>query len=155
LLSTPRQKNFTKTADGWFTELTNLHGQTKGYNDKKKYGALHAVYLEAEQVWQKINDLSAKTPAKLKKKLSKALWEVLQAKDEKFRWYKDWLDKQQDVTNAQANYDTFKTNRRRDFIWEAEDVEAADGGTTNGGSDYGAGQGSTTYASSQSVVQQH
>ena len=92
------------------------------------------MYLEAEQVWQKINGLTSATPAALKKKLTDTLWKVLQAKDERFRWQQDRLDKQQDVTNAQTNYDTFKTNRRKDFIREAEDVEAEDGCSP---SDYG------------------
>ena len=53
--------------------------------------------------------------------------------------------------HAQTNYDTFKANRRKDFIREAEDVEAEDGATTNGGYDYGTGQGPAPYASSPSV----
>ena len=118
------EKAFKKTADGWFADLKDLHEQAKSYDDKKKYRSLHAVYLEAEQVWQKINGLTSETPAALKKKLTDKLGKVLQAKDERFRWHQDWLDKQQDVTNAQTNYETFKTNRLKDFIREAEDVEA-------------------------------
>src|SRR5207249_3247246 len=88
------EKAFKKTVESWFTDLKDLHGQTKNYNDKKKYGSLHAVYLEAEQVWKKIHDLTAETPAALtpaafKKKLTDKLWRVLQAKDERFRWHKD------------------------------------------------------------------
>jgi len=150
------EKAFKKTVESWFADLKDLHGQTKNYNDKKKYGSLHAVYLEAEQVWKKIHDLTAETPAALtpaafKKKLTDKLWRVLQAKDERFRWHQDWLAKQLAVTLAQTNYDTFKANRRKDFIREAEDVEAEDGATTNGGYDYGTGQGPAPYASSPSV----
>jgi hypothetical protein len=159
------KKTFKKTVDGWFTDLKDLHGQTKNYNDKKKYGSLHAVYLEAEQVWRKINGLTSKTPAEvkpptesklktpaeLKKELTEKLWKVLQAKDERFRWHQDWLDMQLAVTNAQTNYDTYKVNRRKDFIREAEDVEAEDGATTSGGTDYGTGQGPATYSTTTPV----
>jgi hypothetical protein len=163
------KKTFKKTVDGWFTDLKDLHGQTKSYNDKKKYRSLHAVYLEAEQVWRKINGLTSKTPAELKtpaesklktpaelkKELTEKLWKVLQAKDERFRWHQDWLDMQLAVTNAQTNYDTFKTNRRKDFIREAEDVEAEDGAPTNGGPGYGTGQGPATYSTTTPVEQRY
>lgn len=118
-----KEKSFKNTADGWFADLKELHVQAKEYNEKKKYGSLHAIYLEAEKVWQKINGLASETPAVLKKKLTDKLWEVLQAKDERFRWDQDWFDKQKDVDNAKTNYKMFNTNRRKDFIREAEDMD--------------------------------
>jgi hypothetical protein len=139
------EKAFKQTADGWFAELKDLHEQMKSFDDKKKYRSVYAVYLEAEQVWQKINGLTSETPAALKKKLTDKLREVLQAKDERFRWRQDWLAKAQDVTNAQTNYATFKTTRLRDFIREAEDVGAEDGDKQNGKTDNETGKGPATY----------
>src|SRR5262249_5251756 len=131
-------------ADGWFADLKDLHEQAKSFDNKKKYRSVYAVYLEAEQVWQNINGLTSEGPAKLKNNLTDKLRKVLQAKDERFRWQQDWLAKQQGVTNAQTNYETFKTNRLKDFIREAEDVEAEDGEKQNEKTENETGEGSAT-----------
>jgi hypothetical protein len=145
------KKAFKRTADSWFNDLKDLHGQAKNYNDKKKYRSLYAVYLEAEQVWKKIYDLTSETPAELKKKLTCKLRKVLQAKHTRFHRHKDWLDRQLAVTNAQTNYDTFKSNRRKDFIREAEDVGAEDKEAQNEGTDDETGQGPAPYQTPPSV----
>jgi hypothetical protein len=143
------EKAFKMTADSWFADLKDLHERAKSSDDKKKYRSVYAVYLEAEQVWQKIIGLTSETPAALKKELTDKLGKVLQAKDERFRWQQDWLAKDKDVTNAQTNYDTFKTNRLKDFLREAEDVEAENGETQNGKTEYGTGKGPATYPGSE------
>jgi hypothetical protein len=140
-----KNKSFKDTADGWFAELKDLHEQMKEADEKKKYRSAYAVYLEAEKVWQKINGLTSETPEALKKELTDKLRTVLQAKHKRYRWHQDWLDKEQDVAKARTNYETFKPNRLRDFIREAEDVEAEDGETQNDKPEYGTGKGSVTY----------
>jgi hypothetical protein len=139
------EKKFKETVDGWFTDLKDLHEQAKSSDDNKKYRSVYALYLEAEQVWQKINSLTSETPEVWKKKLRDKIVKVLQAKDERFRWQQDWLAKEKDMNNAQTNYDTFKTNRLRDFIREAEDVEAEDGETQNEKTENETGKSSATY----------
>jgi hypothetical protein len=141
-------KAFKETAQGWFVNLQSFHEQAKNHNDKKQYRALHAVYLEAYQVWQRIQGLPSETPAMFKKKLTDALWKVLKAKDERFRWHQYWLCKEEEVIHAQENYDAFAANRLKDFIREAEDVEAAYGETENGETGNGAGEGPVTYGPS-------
>jgi hypothetical protein len=138
------EKKFKETAEGWFAALKDLHEQAKRSDERKKYRSVYAIYLEAEQVWQKINSLTSETPAAWKKKLTETLGKVLQAKDERFRWQQDWLAKEQDVNNADINNKTFETNRLNDFIREAEDVEAEDEETQNGKTENETGKGSAT-----------
>ena len=125
-------KTFQATAESWFTDLEALYAAAKNDFERKKYRALYAYYLEACQVWAKIEDLSSvpQDPEWLRQKLVAELKNVLITKDEHFLWHDCWLKMQLAVTTAQASYDDYKTNRRKNFVLEAEDVTAEISGYT-------------------------
>ena len=125
-------KEFKKTAEGYFSEMKELYDIASDYSNKKKYKALYATYLEANWVWEKIKSLSPKGDDPppdpkitewLRRRLTVGLKQSLFAKHELFCWHDDWLKKQLAVGVKKAANDEFLSNRRKNFTREAEDVQ--------------------------------
>ena len=53
-----KTKAFQSTAEKWFTDLGTLYKEAQDYLARKNYKSLYATYLEADQVWNKIEKLS-------------------------------------------------------------------------------------------------
>jgi hypothetical protein len=138
-----RTKGFEAQANGWFTDLANLHKAAKAHLDARNYRLVYAHVLEIEDIWaNKLvrsfdDEQGIATPLWLLRKLNDDLRALIGAKRERYEAHKEWLALDKAAAAAQANYKYFieDNNRRKEFLREAQDVEPAQPGSSPGRSE--------------------
>ena len=149
-------KGFEKTLTERFAELKSLFDRGKAFRAEERYKAIFAVSLEFDDVVQDLSvirdwwyarrecDLGSDdgchtgeptgdprndwTPDKFKARLICQLRVLLLAKYQRFRWQHDFLSRTSDNEKRKEACKKFRTDRRDQFIQEAEDISVTNGG---------------------------
>lgn len=129
-------KKFKDTINNWFKELDSIYKKGEELLDQENYKALYAYRLEFYSILQEVRQIKpdetkrriqnltiVKDREWLKGLLTKYLRNYCLITYEFFYWQKNWIELLERERKAAKSYQDFKSNRREDFVREAQDVE--------------------------------
>ena len=131
-------KKFKDQVTNWFKELDDIYKKAEALIDTDKYKEIYAYLLDFEAILNNVRELkkqeahtqnspsTVKDPEWLKRVLTQLLGDSCQQSYQYFITQSSIIELTEQEKKNRASYDTFKNNRRVQFVREAQDLEQVD-----------------------------